>query len=792
MRLRIALHFVAIGLVGQASAQDDFAFSRWDTVVVSLAAADTVSQPIQLANPWVGGMTSPQFSSADLNFDGAPDLFVFDRGGDRVLPFLSDPSIIDEDGAPRYTYAPNLRSAFPQGLKNWALLADANCDGRADLFTNYQSGVRLWYDVGEGAGSGGEDLSVPAFMEPTLSEKANWNFGAGSQTLPMVCLSTDIPALLDMDDDGDLDLVTWTETSSTLYAYTGRGAEPGTIGCGDTLVWDVTNRCYGMLNEASETNQLYIGNEHECAFNVVDPRSETEFERGRHAGGTAAMADLDGDGHKDLLLGDVSYHSMIAAYLVEAVDGQDSTANQSSAFPADQGAADTINVRRFPAAFPLDVDHDGDRDLLICPNAIYEVDGTRGATWFKNVGTNTSPTWTLVRDNFLHRTMIDVGRGAYPAFTDFNADGLTDLVVANKERYFGPGQTPCSLTRFENVGSAEIPAFLRVDTNWLDLSAFGIESAVPYFGDLDGDGDEDLLLGDELGKVYHFKNVAAAGQLADYQLIDAPIVDADGNDIDVGQFAAPALIDLDADGDLDLVVGEKNGNLNCYMNTGDPVNFEFALLTETLGAVHADNVLGINGFATICWHQTDTARWLLLGNELGRIQRFEMPAASDWQSLDPETAWAETHEDWGALREGGFAAPAMADLDADGIHDLVAGFRGGGLVLWRGGDFSTGLNELAWPNMSEGLSGWVPAPNPVRAGTLLELQWHVSGGEVAVPELSKAVWISSDGRTVWQEPLDAGQGAGEQGTVRLMVPLKMKQGLYTLRLGAQTLRIVVE
>jgi hypothetical protein len=94
--------------------------------------------------------------------------------------------------------------------------------------------------------------------------------------------------------------------------------------------------------------------------------------------------------------------------------------------------------------------------------------------------------------------------------------------------------------------------------------------------------------------------------------------------------------------------------------------------------------------------------------------------------------------------------------------------------------------------MSEGLSGWVPVPNPVRAGTHLELHWHVSSGEVAVPELSKAVWISSDGRTVWQEALGAGQGAGEQGTVRLMVPLKMKQGLYTLRLGAQTLRIVVE
>ncbi len=772
-------------VVSNASAQEAFAFARWDTVAVAIAPADSVGLPVALANPWTGGLTAPQFSSADLNFDGVNDLFVFDRGGDRALPFLADPDATDNDGAPVYRYAPALRASFPASLRNWALLADANCDGRADLFTNFQSGVQLWYDTGSEWGAGVQ----PSFSEPALNERANWDFG----TLPMVCLSTDIPAIVDYDGDGDLDLITWTETSSTLYCYAGRGAEVGTSGCGDTLVWDVINRCYGMLNEASETNQLFIGDEHECSFNVANPRA-------LHAGGTTAATDLDGDGHLDLLLGDVSYNSLIAAYMLEAVDGQDSTASQSAAFPADLSDAPTVDVQRFPAAFPLDVDHDGDRDILVCPNAEFEVDGVNGASWFRNEGSDASPDWALVRKDFLHHSMIDVGRGAYPAFTDFNADGLLDIVVANKERYYGPGNTPASLHRFENVGSAEAPAFLRIDTNWLDLSTFGIESAIPCFGDLDGDGDDDLLIGDELGKVYLFDNTALPGFPAAYQLVEAPIEDSDGVSMDVGQFASPSLIDLDGDGDLDLVVGEKNGNLNAYENTGSPVAYNFTLLTDALGDVHADNVLGINGFATICWHQTDTARWLLLGNELGRIQRFEMPDVLEFGAADPETAWPESHDDWGALREGGFAAPAVADLDNDGVHDLLVGFRAGGLVLWRGGDFSTGLAELAWPpDGQDNFGGWIPAPNPVRAGAQLTLRWS-SNARPAPADFQRIRWVDIAGRVVRANAAtqnanaatqNANAAAPEQtGTaaLQLIVP-NLSPGLYALQVGAQTLRI---
>ena len=52
--------------------------------------------------------------------------------------------------------------------------------------------------------------------------------------------------------------------------------------------------------------------------------------------------------------------------------------------------------------------------------------------------------------------MIDLGRGAYPSFHDFDGDGLLDLAVANKERYEGVDQTPAAVAVFRNVGTFAI------------------------------------------------------------------------------------------------------------------------------------------------------------------------------------------------------------------------------------------------------------------------------------------------------------------------------------------------
>jgi hypothetical protein len=88
------------------------------------------------------------------------------------------------------------------------------------------------------------------------------------------------------------------------------------------------------------------------------------------------------------------------------------------------------------------------------------------------------------------------------------------------------------------------------------------------FGDIDHDGDLDMVVGDWDGKLYFYRNVGSAMR-PEYVAVEGRKSPFDG--IDVGQHAAPVLVDLDGDGDLDLIVGENKGQLFFYNNSGGSV-----------------------------------------------------------------------------------------------------------------------------------------------------------------------------------------------------------------------------
>ena len=669
-------HVVAFGLLWSA-------FSLHAQTLAegfSRASFEVLQEDVLLTNPWVGGLTAPQWSTIDADLDGDDDLFAFDRDGSRLLLFER---VSEGNGL-------QIRWDWVEGwpaMVDWCLLRDYNCDGKADIFTSHQNGIRVYTNTTVVGGP-------PTFDPEPVTLFASFDFGQGPDNLPVICIGMDKPAIVDHDDDGDIDIITFTETSTTLYRFLGQTP------CGLDLV--CTNRCYGMMAEAAENNAMFIGPEFDCDFNVVDPRT------GVHAGGSITALQLESGGPKDLLISDVTYPTTLGIVLEEGGSSLDSATYIDPEFPANLYGDQAVNLPRFPAAFHLDVDQDGVRDLLFSPNTALETDDDRSVHYFRNEGTEDVPAWTMVQDDYLQEGMLDFGRGAYPVLIDFDGDGLLDLAVANKERYEGVDQTPAAIACYRNDGTETSPSFVLQSMDWVDLSTYQIESPFPAFGDLDGDGDLDLIVGDELGLLHEFTNVAEPGEWPSYELSVLSLTDGStGDPIDVGQFAAPQLIDVDADGNLDLVVGEKNGTLTLMQRNslGLWEVYDSPINGVNFGGVVVDNLLGINGYSTPCLTQTSNGIRAFVANETGTVQDFGLVPSN----LD--ATWEEVDNEVLGTANGFRAAVALADLNADGLLDALLGIQNGGLMAFQGGTVPDDVNE-AMLSLTAKPNPLTLAPNP--------------------------------------------------------------------------------
>lgn len=675
-----------------------------------------------LPHAFTGGMSAPQWSEIDMDGDGDQDLFTFDRDGSRILVFEHT-----EDGT--WKERPDWAEGWP-AVKHWVLLRDFDCDDRPDLFTGYQNSIHVYRNIGTGTG-------VPEFEPYAIPLTASWDFGTGAQELPLVCLTIDKPAIFDVDNDGDLDFICFTETSTSLYRFSGQSS------CGLDLV--CTNRCYGMVSEGSEDNTLFIGEDHSCSFNVVDPEGrpapigEVPAERdGVHAGGAITALQMDGENFHDLLISDVTYPTMSGLMLEDADDGQDSTAWVDMAFPAlvpHAGPQDSISLERFPAAYPIDPDNDGDWDLVISPNIGLEINDDQCVQLWENQGTVETPVWALASDHWIQDGTIDVGRGAIPVLHDLDGDGDLDLVVGNKERYEGVNDTPTALALFENTGDAEAPAFAWNTWSSIDFATNGIESAFPALGDLDGDGDVDLVVGDELGLMHRYDNVAGPGAWPVWELAQLSLSDAQGESMDIGQFASPQLMDVDNDGLLDLVVGEKNGTFTLFLNCGTAQNAAWCMQTtetngENWGGIQVHNALGINGYATPCLYKAGDVIHVAAGNELGEIQYFGTLNTAD--ILGPLEEWDGI---WNAAMRGLRSSGTLGDVNNDGLPEMLVGIQNGGLRWFQG----TAVHVTEW-STSPAMGVF---PNPVPCGSTVALSGWTGQRD------SEFIWTDLQGRTLY-------------------------------------------
>ncbi|MDX9750558.1 MAG: T9SS type A sorting domain-containing protein [Flavobacteriales bacterium] len=698
------------------------------------------SVPVQregasLRMPWAGGLNFVHASEMDFDGDGHDDLLLFDRSANVTMVLLND-GIPDQAS---YTHTRAYDQLQPlDSIQTWVLLRDYNCDGLMDIFVGgHSQGVAVYRNVGS--------LGAPDFELVTPQIWYDWVFAnGGTQLVNMYAANIDMPGIMDVDGDGDLDILTFGIASTTLSYYKNMSME--LYGTCDSLTFRQGNHCWGFFAEDVSDNTVTL--DVPCPYNVPDPEigpgGDLPQEAGgdrAHAGSTVTPLDLNGDGLLDLLVGDFSFNNMVALYNGGTPDLAFMTVEETY-FPV---ADVPVDLPVFPGACHIDLDNDGRRDLLVSPHSTSQAEGGRSMWYYRNTGTDEAPVFNLDRQDLFQSEMIDFGEGAHPVFFDHDGDGLMDIVVGN-HGYFDPVTLYTShLALLRNVGTATEPAFDLVNIDYMGLSDDGLgEGIYPAFGDLDGDGDLDMYVGHLDGRIHYYANVAQ-GPVAQFQLMQPNITHSTGEVIDVGQNSTPQLFDLDGDGLLDLIIGEHNGNINHYRNTGTAALPQWTFVTDSLGGVDTRPMPGMAGYSVPHFHRdADGVTTLLVGTRAGWVRAYtgiDGNLDGDFTLLDDR---------YTGVRDGDRSSPALYDLTGDGQPEMVLGNVRGGLSFWRGG------TNLGTDDLARRPGGFSLFPNPAAGHVVVELDAAPAPGAVwaLYDAMGRAVrhMRPQGGRTVF--PLD--------------------------------------
>ncbi|WP_207434215.1 T9SS type A sorting domain-containing protein [Sabulibacter ruber] len=600
--------------------------------------------------PWAGGFNSPQFSAIDLNRDGQQDLFVFDRSSQQVTTFLA----VQTNGVWSYQHAPQYENAFPSGLRFFAVLRDFNCDGAPDLFTASNLGLVVYTNTSSASIGLQFDLTHPVVY---------FNSGAN-----LLVGSEDMPAIVDMDGDGDLDILTWEWTHGTVLEYYRNERVEQGLGCNSLTFtrvstwWGQVTRCVGSCNNYS--------------FGQTCPSTE-------HIGGSSVLPlDLNDDGVLDLVTGHDDCPDLVSLYNT-GTNLQPKITSAAYNLPPDI-TGQQFSV--FPAAYYLDVTFDGLPDLVVAPNMTsnsHQNVNLKNSVWvYANSGTAAKPRFNSPKQPFLQDQMVDVGEGAAPALADLTGNGTLDLLVGNTA-VLENGRYTASLTMYENKGIARQAAFEAVAIDYLSFSAQNLTSLKPQLVDLNADGKTDLAWSAyrQSANTVEFRyilNEAPVGQPAQYTMANAVTVPG----ILLFRGDTPYWYDVDRDGKMDVLIGRASGGLTYYRNSGTLATPTWTLVSEALGGITADperNRLQV----TVTDLNRDGQPDLLATDNSGQLRVFPAFQAHLTGSFPAEESvlWIPFKQQYGKAKFGPGLVIATGNLDQEEnqLPELILGTHAGGL-----------------------------------------------------------------------------------------------------------------
>ena len=377
------------------------------------------------------------------------------------------------------------------------------------------------------------------------------NDGTGrftDETVSRLPVDSDITAAVasaDVDGDGDPDLIIGNgagvvRRQDRLYLNDGRGRftdetasrmPVGDFRTNAILFGDVDGDgapdLYVGVHDAQD--RLYLND----GAGVFLDRTTERLPIREDSTAAVAFADVDDDGDVDVVLGTGSYAGVTAEDRLYLNDGRGS-------FAVAPRAQLPVAPQRSLALGIADVDGDGDADALFVRDSV--VPTTANELWF----------------NDRAGTFVNGSQRDFPPFdgaisfvlVDVDGDRDLDVVAAT-------GVHPDRL--FVNDGRGSF-----VDVTGTRMPSTRTRAVAIEFGDLDGDGDPDLVVGASTGDDRIYEN-DGGGVFTDVSASSLPFNSRRTSCVDVG--------DADGDGDLDLVLGSipNGGQTRLYLNDGDGV-----------------------------------------------------------------------------------------------------------------------------------------------------------------------------------------------------------------------------
>ncbi len=281
---------------------------------------------------------------------------------------------------------------------------------------------------------------------------------------------------------------------------------------------------------------------------------------------------------------------------------------------------------------------------------------------------------------------FDVGSQSVPAFVDLDGDGDLDLVSGG---YDG------SFQAWSNTGPASAPVFTALTGTANPFDGFDVGSrSTPTFVDLDGDFDFDLVSGAADGTFRVWSNVGDR-----FTASFAPLTGTASpfNGFDVGNFSAPVFVDLDRDGDLDLVSSERSevpSDHRAWINVGGDA-------APVFNAIGLNNVNGVftqflyiirsmsSDAGAVAITDTFTRPGFVDVDNNGQIEIITRQgvivtafSSLNRENFDNPAINPAINAPFASLNVGNARSPVFVDVDGDGDLDMVSGTTDGTIRVW--------------------------------------------------------------------------------------------------------------